>query len=812
MSQKRSTPKSEQKAPTHDELLEEIVRLQERCAELEVALGSERDSERMLLTLMGNLPGMVYRCRNDERWTMQIVSEGCFELTGFHSDDLVDNLKVAYGDLILDEFREYVWESVQRAVGHHTPYEITYAIRCSDGEEKWVWERGRGVYSPEGRLLFLEGFISDISRLRDAEEALRTSEERWQFALEGSDQGVWDWNLKTNEVTFSKRYKQMLGYSDNEFDNTVDEWMSRIHPEDQERVLESHNRHSRRETETMTVEYRIRCKDGAYKWVQGRGKVVKWSPDGKPLRMVGTHTDVTERRNAEEALRASEERFRSLVESTSDFVIETDAQGRYKYVSPRIVDFLGYQPEEALGKPVTSFLVPEEATRLSGFIKERLEHPVPFDGEQSLSMRKDGQAVTLETNGVPFFDAGGKFLGYRCTIRDITERKRAEEERRSLQEQLAQSQKMESIGRLAGGVAHDFNNLLTGILGFSDMLLAELPEDAADWRDMVEQIKESGGTAANVTRQLLAFSRRQALEIKTVDLNDLIGGFGKMLKRVIGEDISVRTILDPGLGAIKADSSQIEQILLNLAVNARHAMPDGGTLTIETGNVRLDEGTPLLDESPAPGPYVMLAVSDTGCGMDHATRAHIFEPFFTTKASGKGTGLGLPMVYGTVRQHAGHINVYSEPGLGTTFRLYFPCVEGAPQKGEPVENVPPVPGTETVLLVEDEAVVRRFAFTTLTSLGYHVIEAKDEDDAIRLAREDDSIQLLLTDVIMPKYSGRRTHELISEFRPDLRVLFMSGYTNDVLERHGLLEDDVHLIYKPFSAASLANAVRSVLDE
>jgi signal transduction histidine kinase/CheY-like chemotaxis protein len=395
---------------------------------------------------------------------------------------------------------------------------------------------------------------------------------------------------------------------------------------------------------------------------------------------------------------------------------------------------------------------------------------------------------------------------------EINERKAAQADLERSEEQLRQSQKMDAIGQLAGGVAHDFNNLLTAICGHSELSLKRLTPADPLYRPL-EQIKKSGERAAGLTRQLLAFSRKQMLQPKIIDLNQIVVDMNKMLQRLIGEDIDLLMGLAADLGKVKADPNQIEQILLNLSINARDAMPKGGRLTIETGNVTLGEEYSRDHVSVLPGQYVMLAVSDNGCGMDPNTQAHIFEPFFTTKEVGKGTGLGLATVYGIVQQSGGTIWLYSEVGRGTAFKIYLPCAEALTREVEvEADDLGSLQGTETILLVEDEDVVREMATEILRESGYRVLEAKHGPDAMILEKQHSGvIDLMLTDVVMPQMSGRELAEQLTPLRRDMRVLYMSGYTDDAIVHHGVLEEGTAFIGKPFTPKALARKVREILD-
>jgi nitrogen-specific signal transduction histidine kinase len=391
-------------------------------------------------------------------------------------------------------------------------------------------------------------------------------------------------------------------------------------------------------------------------------------------------------------------------------------------------------------------------------------------------------------------------------MRDLTMQK-------TLEEQFHQSQKMEAVGQLAGGVAHDFNNLLTVISGYSELLVTRLPANDPT-RGFIEEILKAGERAAHLTRQLLTFSRKAVVERRVLGLNALVTDTEKMLRRLIGEDISMATTLAPALGQVKADAGQIEQVIMNMAVNARDAMPQGGKLSIETANAELGADYAMLHPEVKPGRYVMVAISDSGSGMSQETKAHIFEPFFTTKGMGKGTGLGLATVYGIVKQSGGHIEVHTALGQGTTFKIYLPLVEDKASSGMSLHSSKIAPhGTETILLVEDEDAVRAITKLALQSLDYTILEAKNGEEAVRISeRHTEPIHLLITDVVMPVMGGRQVAERMAACKQGIKVLYLSGYTDDAVLRHGILQADVAFLQKPFTPMSLANKVRAVLDK
>jgi signal transduction histidine kinase/ActR/RegA family two-component response regulator len=426
---------------------------------------------------------------------------------------------------------------------------------------------------------------------------------------------------------------------------------------------------------------------------------------------------------------------------------------------------------------------------------------------------KDGRILDIWMTVTKLVDDTGKPIGIASTERDITERKRVEQEMRTLEDQLRQSQKMEAIGSLAGGIAHDFNNLLTIIKGYSQLSLMELKE-GTPLRGKVEEIQKAADRATALTRQLLAFSRRQVLEVKVVDLNTILRGLDKMLHRMIREDVELVTHLTEDLGSVKVDSGQIEQVVMNLTINARDAMPSGGKLNIETANVELDEHYTRNHVAVKPGSYVMLAVSDTGVGMTLEVRDRVFEPFFTTKEKGKGTGLGLSTVYGIVKQSGGNIWVYSEPGKGTTFKIYLPRVdEPLEEAGEKVVQKEIAGRGETILLAEDEEKVRQLTGQILTQNGYTVLEASHGDEASHICEQHKGpIHLMVMDVVMPGINGRELAKSLEPHHPEMKVLYMSGYTDNAIVHHGILEKGLSFLQKPFSTDGLLRKVREVLDK
>jgi PAS domain S-box-containing protein len=520
---------------------------------------------------------------------------------------------------------------------------------------------------------------------------------------------------------------------------------------------------------------------------------------------IGVHERERQRQHAEEQRRAAEDRFRQLAETIQQVFWMTDAQGALLYVSPAFETIFGRSCDSIAAAPSLwlDAIHPDDRERVEQAAYARLRRR-DYD-EVYRIVRPDGAVRWIRDRAFHVYDDAGEVYRLVGTAADVTEQ-------RQLEEQLQQAQKMESVGRLAGGVAHDFNNLLTVINGMADLMLGDLAEDHPMRPDLA-QIRQAGERAAALTGRLLAVSRRQILKPEVIDLNALVTGLRDMLQRLVGEEVALVLELTADLTSIKADPGQIEQVLLNLVVNARDAMPDGGTLTIETRTVQLDAGYAAEHPGTHPGPHAMLSVLDTGTGMDESVRRRIFEPFFTTKPQGKGTGLGLSMVYGIVKQSGGSIWFHSEPGLGSRFTIYLPRVGGAVTPWP----APPPPsavarGHETVLVVEDEPPLRELAARILAAAGYTVLQAANGPDALALiAGHAATVDLVFTDVVMPGMNGRELAARLSVLRPSMRVLYTSGYTEDAILRHGVLDDPSRFLSKPYTPAVLRRRIREALD-
>jgi PAS domain S-box-containing protein len=636
--------------------------------------------------------------------------------------------------------------------------------------------------------------MTDINERKRAEEALRASEAELR-ALFGAMTDVFlvldaeGRYLKIAPTATSCLYKppaDMLGKT-----------LHEVFPQEEADFFLTHIRRAIELSRMHRVEYKLQIGETEV-WFDG--SVSPLSKDS----VVWVARDITERKQTEEELKKSEDRYRDIVENAHDIIYSHDLEGNYTSINRSGERILGYTREEVLKMKRDQVVAPEYLEKAREMITRKLagEEETVYDLE---IIAKDGRRIAVEVNTHLVYQEGVA-VGVQGVARDVTER-------RELEEQLRQAQKLEAIGLLAGGIAHDFNNLLTAITGYSDLTIKRLKTEDPLRRN-VEEIKKAGERAASLIRQLLAFSHNQVLQPVVLNLNAVVAEMEKMLRRLIAEDIELRTALDPALGRVKADPGQIEQVIVNLVVNARDAMPAGGKLTIETANVYLDEGYAARHVAVKPGHYIMLAVSDTGTGMDEKIQARIFEPFFTTKAQGKGTGLGLSTVYGIVRQSGGNILVYSEVGRGTTFKIYLPyTASGAPEYKRSAETEEVDHGTETILLAEDDKTVRRLVREVLESYGYQVLEAANGGAAFLICeRHEGPIHLLLTDVVMPEMGGRELAARLAQLRTEMRVLYMSGYAADAIVHQGVLVEGANFIQKPFAAHALALKVREVLDK
>jgi len=700
-----------------------------------------------------------------------------------------------FASLVHDTDATNRWQRIAQWTSNDSG-DFTLHMHHADGSIRRVrWLSSR---TDEGRQLFLAGTIAEDSVTTDPEEL---AEDILGELSDYISDFVWVREAESGKILYRNDVWERITGQFVPVGAHYTEFFRSTHPEDVARARQAGLMANRGGYDQLV---RAIDRNGAVRWMRVRTFPVNNSA-GELWRVVGVLEDVTELKQAEEALQNSELRLRSLLECSSDLIMLIDAEGRFKYLNPSFATTLGYPVEEWINRSGFDLVWPDDAraarNAMSQVVQMAPDAILPW---QLRARSADGSWRWLEGTTTNHL-ADPAIQGIVVNCRDVTDRKR-------LEGQFRQAQKMESIGRLAGGIAHDFNNLLTAIKGNLELAMMEIQPIDPRFEYLADADK-AADSATSLTRQLLTFSRKQVIDPKVINLNDVLTHVHKLLARLIGEDISLEHFVEPELASVRFDPSQVEQILINLAVNARDAMPHGGRLTLETANVDLDDE--YVKEHPyvEAGPYVMLAVSDTGAGMTDTVRANLFEPFFTTKEAGRGTGLGLAMVYGAVKQNGGQIEVYSELGHGTTFKIYLPAVTDAPGTViEPSHEHRP-PGTEAIVLVEDEEHVRAIASRMLDRLGYTVHAFADGPSAITAVTQMAEVPpLLVTDVVMPGMNGQILMERLLELRPSMKVLFTSGYTANVIVHHGVLREGIEFLAKPYSLDLLAQRVREVLDK
>jgi len=889
-----------------------------------------RESEEKYRAILENIEDAYYEV--DLTGNLTFFNDSLCRLVGYSREELMgmSNRQLTDPRSAQKLYREF--NKVYRTGRSSNVFD--WEIIKKDGKKRNVEASVSLIKDPRRHPIGFRGIIRDITERKQAEEALRESEERYRTILENIEDGYYEVDLRGDFTFFNDSLRRMLGYSKEEMLGMGNQQYT--DEENRKKLFQAFNEVYRTGKSTKGFGWEVIRKDGSKLFSEVSVSLIKDSTE-QPIGFRGIARDITERKRAEEVLRKSEEEFRLTFENAKDAIIWADPEAGIMIRCNRQAEtLLEKKGEEIIGSHQTTLHPPQKAEYYTNMFKKHLEYKGVTDDEAEVitksgkikpvsitasltlvggkpiiqgifrditerkqaeeALRNEKQRFQTLSEQAPFgmvmIDQDGTFrymnpkfkelFGYDLTdvpngktwfrkaypdstyrhhvietwikdleifqpkekrsevftvtckdgtikiinfipvqldtgenlmaCEDISDLKRAEEEKAVLEEQLRQSQKMEAVGRLAGGIAHDFNNLLTIIKGYSQLSLLELKEGDI-LKGNIEEIQKAAERAATLTAQLLAFSRRQVMQMKVFNFNTALRDLDNMLRRVIGEDIELVTILADDLGKTKADPGQIEQVIMNLAVNARDAMPSGGKLIIETANVEFDENYPRVHAAMTPGRYVMLSVSDTGFGMTPEVRERLFEPFFTTKEKGKGTGLGLSTVYGIVKQSGGYIWVYSEPGQGTTVKIYFPRVDeedDALFRRDGVSSIPQ--GSETVLVVEDEPSLRSLATHILRHQGYKVLEAADGEEALRVAQECiGEINLLLTDVVMPRMGGKELADRLQTLRPSVRVLFISGFPDDAIAHHGVITPGIAFLQKPFSPASLAQKVREVLD-
>jgi len=636
--------------------------------------------------------------------------------------------------------------------------------------------------------------------------ALRQSEQRLSLALIGSDSGIWDWDLETGKVFFDENYFRISGYEPDEFPHAFEEWEKRVHPEDIDQAKANIDAYLSGAAEKFVVEFRFRTKSGQWMWILGQGMVSERDESGQPVRFTGTHKDISEKKQAEDALRRSEEKLRITLDSIGDGVIATDAEIRITRMNPVAETLTGWSSSEAIGQPIEEvFRIIQKETR------KPQDNPAKFilaSGEltnlndNTLLIAKNGREFQIADSGAPIRNENGEVVGVVLVFRDVTEE-------RVLQEQVLHSQKMETVGQLAGGVAHDFNNMLGGIIGAAELLKKRLPSEQKTDK-FLGMIVDSAERAADLTRKLLAFSRKQHVESTPVDVHAALNQTLALLKNTVDRRIQIRSDLSAESARVAGDLAQLQNAFLNICLNATQAMPEGGELSISTQRVDLDQVA--CETSPfqlQPGPHLEIEFRDSGCGIPAENLERIFEPFFTTKEQGKGTGLGLAAVLGTVQQHHGAVTAYSEVGAGSVFHVLFPLTE-APLHGSEMHEQP-VTGSGLILVVDDEAVMRATAAAILEDLGYQVLLAENGRAGLNLFQtQREKIDLVLLDMIMPELNGRDCFTEMRKIDPGIKVILSSGFAHsddlDDLRSAGL----AGFLRKPYRSVELSRSVAAAM--
>lgn len=764
-------------------------------AQQEQRIREDPHRQRLLLSLLDNIPGMVYRGMPD--WSISFVGSEVERLTGFTPAEILGRPK-AWRELIHPDDFQSVRGTILYCVRRREPIlRMEYRIVRKDGGSRWINDRRQMIYDDAGRLLWVDGLCLDITDQKTAEMELRSAFEKAEAArarTEAIIAAMGD-GISIHSPDYAILYenqvlRDLIGKREGAACHRFHGCLSRRRDECPVAKTFADGRIHTVETEAVT----------------DRGGIpieVTTSPirdaDGEVASVVSIIRDISERKRVEQEHR----RLAAAVEYAADAIMVTDAEWVVQYVNPAFEKITGYPKGEVLGRNPYILAAEGEDIRVYLGIEDTIRSGSPWKGRLK-NRRKDGILIEQDAVVYPIRDPGGRIVNHVVTSRDITREVQ-------LEKQAKAAQHMEAVGTLAGGIAHDFNNALTGIIGFADLLRVRLGKDPRLQGD-VDEILKCAGRASTLTRQLLAFARRQVIEPVVLDVNAVVRDLSRLMKKVSGEQIDVRTRLTEGIPPIFADRGQLEQVLLNLCLNSRDAMPGGGEFLVSTDAVAWgEERVEELAVMPT-GQYVLLVVSDNGTGMDDATRKRAFEPYFTTKAPGKGTGLGLSMVYGIVKQNGGFVFLDTRPGEGTTFRIYFPASKAVSGGKQEYEEAVVKGGAETILLAEDEDAIRNLAERSLRAYGYDILAARDGTEAVALFEAHPEIAIAVLDVVMPRMGGKEAFDAMRRLRPEFKALFTSGYSTDRIHESFVLLPGIEFLPKPYGPASLARRVREVLDK
>ena len=759
---------------------------------------SLRLSEKRLRMLYDSTPVMMHSISANGE--IISVNKYWLDTMGYSEDEVLGKQSIEF---LTEDSRKHATESSipsLRELGKHQ--DISYQMVRKDGRIIDVLLSATSEGDPRSNEFQAHARIIDVTDRKRAEDALRKSEERFDLAVRGSSDGIWDWDLINKELYMSPRLKALMGYRDNELESSFESFEGLVHPEDLPRMQNRLREHVKEDV-PFSAEMRMKHKKGSYRWFHCRGAAVR-DNEGRALRVAGSISDVTDRKTAMEVMRANKDFYELILDSVPTRIAYVNSNQIITYVNRAYEEWFKVPLAEIFGKRIRDIVEPEDYK----IIKPRVDRVLNGETVQyQVQVERDDKHYELDCCYMPHLDKNGVTQGFFSVLQDMTDHKQ-------LEAKLRQAQKMEAVGQLTGGVAHDFNNILSVIIGNLQLLERPLSDN-----EMLQKQLQAGIRAAkrgaDLTRRLLAFSRKQVLEPKLLSLNDLVSSLDDLLKRSLGQSVDIATVFAGDLKMTKVDPGQLENAVLNLAINARDAMPDGGKLTIETCNVEFDDAFAAQHPEIRQGSYVMLAVSDTGTGMPTHIAQQAFEPFFTTKEVGKGSGLGLSMVYGFVDQSGGHARIYSEEGEGTSIKLYFPvCTDDSDAATARTGQLAQIPGgCECILVVEDDPDVREIAVTVLEQLGYRVLQAQDGPSALAVIENHRTVDLLFTDVMMPGgIKGPVLAQQAREKLPDLKVLFTSGFAESAVMHRGSVVSQHQIISKPYNNDELATKVRVILDE
>jgi PAS domain S-box-containing protein len=706
--------------------------------------------------------------------------------------------------LLLPEDQADVLEQFERHYRGETPrFDSEYRLMTGSGALRWFVARAKVVRrGTEGQALRVIGVLRDVTSRRSTQQEAEESQRRWERAVRGTSDGLYDWDLSTGHVWYAARFREILNFDVEEFPDTFTAFQNAVHMEDRQHVLEGIRGHLEGRGE-LDVRCRLHRGGGDLIWCRLRGQAER-DAAGRPRRLAGSISDISAQVTAEEALRRSQDFYGTILDSLPLFIAYADCDERLVFANDPFKEVFAVTAEPTRGQPAAAILGAKRYAAIGPYVRRALAgETIDLQGRLR---NAGGKNLEIDATFVPHRDEGGTSVGCFVVARDVTER-------RLLEAELRQSQKMEAVGRLTGGIAHDFNNLLSVVVGNMQLLARSLQESPRLLKH-AETALRAAVRGGELTRRLLAFARQQVLEPRVLAVNESLLGMYELLRRALTDEIEIRQVLEPQLWPIKADPGQLENAVLNLVINARDAMPSGGVITVTTRNLLITAGS-TAEQNLLPGAYTVLEVTDTGAGMSPAVLKRAFEPFFTTKDVGKGSGLGLSMVYGFLKQSGGHVAITSAADAGTTVHLYFPRVLAEPWRGQSESRPPlePGTGTETILVVEDDMEVRQTAIELLASLGYHTLEAATGPQALQQFMQHPEIALVFTDVMLPGgLLGTQLVQKLRERRPDLKILLTSGYTGETSPYSAMAELKHDLLAKPYQLEDLARRVRAALDD